>query len=612
MNRTGLANGLQVAGVRQSSAIFVTVLTLVCTSSLWGQAIVQKGPVLGTGRVTGAYAVLFDGDRPVVDGWACERGDRTSIVVRLYVDHPPDATPKGTLIATTQADMWNEPAVSGLCEDQLGRHRFRFFPSSSFLPKGRERKFYVEAVPAPGPIPKFSGSYTSLSMHPRVFTTSEELEELARRINKPDSYSAKRFKQQAAKVAGDLASPNDWSAVYTGCNASLIQYAFSYEPQDNHVDQTLHSLLGLGPGVKAPAGAAVFASRLALYAALVKAGAAPPAGAPDSTQAAAVAKKILLAWSERGFRDGQGHSLASSSQFCNTEGKWDDGLGAAIGLAIGRGVHYSVHAQDLLMYLGALNKPEIEQLNTMHAALFELLRNNLNDEFDRRHQFGCDMYGNNQRVGHLAALLAVARLLDDKRRFEAALFGQDSAIPVRLPWTLVFDAAIYGEGDTPHSCYPNTGPDRASSHPFFSTAEAAPGEMNDRFRNMGPGQGLGYTMGTLERVFDAAEILRNAGYDSYGYHGVHNQSIEIAIQYYACYAKGAGFYKIVTPENSRACPDAEQYYGNLVHEVDRELLIGAYRFPRNAAITSLEDGARTAAFSATFGLDSILFGKWRD
>jgi hypothetical protein len=65
----------------------------------------------------------------------------------------------------------------------------------------------------------------------------------------------------------------------------------------------------------------------------------------------------------------------------------------------------------------------------------------------------------------------------------------------------------------------------------------AAGEINDRYRNSNPTQGIGCTMGTLEGLFNAAEILRIAGFDPYAYRGAHNQSIEMATQYYACYGK---------------------------------------------------------------------------
>lgn len=42
------------------------------------------------------------------------------------------------------------------------------------------------------------------------------------------------------------------------------------------------------------------------------------------------------------------------------------------------------------------------------------------------------------------------------------------------------------------------------------------------------------------------------------------------------------------------------------------VLVGAYRFPGNAAITALEAAAQTAALTGGFSTDAILFGKWRD
>jgi hypothetical protein len=184
------------------------------------------------------------------------------------------------------------------------------------------------------------------------------------------------------------------------------------------------------------------------------------------------------------------------------------------------------------------------------------------------------------------------------------------------PWIQLFDRAIYGASDSPPPCAANNraGDSLTSlqNHWDYQTPNVAPGEIADRGRNANPGQGIGYPMFTLERLFDAAEVLRIAGFDIYGYRGAHQQSIEMATQYYACYAKGAGFYKVVTPENSRACPNAAQYYGKLVNAVDRIVLVGAYRFPQNASITGLEADARSPASSGAFATDAILFGKWRD
>jgi hypothetical protein len=227
----------------------------------------------------------------------------------------------------------------------------------------------------------------------------------------------------------------------------------------------------------------------------------------------------------------------------------------------------------------------------------------------------CSRY-TNIATNAVASLLATARLLDDERRFKAILDGGDSSIPALVPWRQLFDHIIYGQGDGPApGCVHNVDPDSLASlanHHDYQTAVAAPGEIADRFRNFKDGQSFGYSMFTLERLIDSAEILRLAGFEPYVYRGAHQQSIEVAMQYYACYARGAGFNNVVTPENSRACPNAVQYYGRVVATVDRMVLVGAYRFPQNASITGLEADARSLASAGAFATDAILFGKWRD
>jgi hypothetical protein len=86
----------------------------------------------------------------------------------------------------------------------------------------------------------------------------------------------------------------------------------------------------------------------------------------------------------------------------------------------------------------------------------------------------------------------------------------------------------------------------------------------------------------------------------------------MATQYYACLAKYAGFTAMVTKENSRPCPDARQYWGMVVNAVQPNILIGAYRFPQNQALTELEVPARAAFVKSSGSLEPILFGKWRD
>lgn len=595
----------------------------------------MPGPVYavpGGGQIVGATSLNYDYDRKqfYATGWACQQGLHTSIAIHVYVDRSAYDRPSGIRVAMGTADMGSEPAVNQACQDRDGKHRFKIYLPADVFANNQERKLYVHGIrpagngensalpgsgilqqPArwtrtSGPFRPVSGSYASSATHPRVFSTTKDLEDMARRIEIPNSYSSKRFGQLSTQIARDLVSPNDWSATYTGCDAGIYQYSFSYEPQDGNAAK-VHTALNVNSSSVAPAGAAVIASRLALYAALIKAGAKPLAGGPSPDKASALAKKILLAWSEHGFRNERGVIRTTLSEFCDDQGK---PVQSGVGLQVSRGIVYSVQTQDLLMYLGALNATEVKEANEFHGAMYDLIRNALNSEFSLQVAL-CDHY-NNQSANSVAGLLALARLLDNQKQFEAALNGGEPSIRVSLPWNALLNGAIYGKGDAPNVCRPNTGPDSLSSKPFFETPTVAPGEIDDRFRNLHPQQGIGYPMFTLERFFDSAEILRNAGFDGYGYRGVHQQSIEMAISYYACYARGAGFGQVVTAENASSCPDSAQYYGKIVNGVDPLVMLGAYRFPNNVSLTGLEQEAKSAATMGAFTLDAILFGKWRD
>ena len=178
---------------------------------------------------------------------------------------------------------------------------------------------------------------------------------------------------------------------------------------------------------------------------------------------------------------------------------------------------------------------------------------------------------------------------------------------------MLFDHVIYGPSDTPLlGVTPNTSDDPVKSRPAYSTDVVAAGEINDRYRNDNPLQGIGYPMGTLEWLLDAAEILRNAGFDPYGYRGPHRQTLEMAIQYYSGLAHRVGFYKEVTQANLGSYPDAKEYYGRIVNAVEPNVIIGAWRFPQNDIITSAEPAAKATASSMPFSGGSIFFGKWRD
>ena len=590
----------------------------------------------GVGRIVGNIdGISQDGEQFFIAGWACQQGQRKSIAVQLFADQTTNGQTKSAPVLAETASLPSERAVAQACEDPSGgRHRFiivlpyGYGPDSKLAVHGLR---IVDGVPNDllrgsgralprlpglgvlhGPLPRLAGSYHRLTESPGVFVTAAELKDLAARINHPGSYSMERFGQLAAQVKRDLGSGINWDVTYSGPDGGIYQYAFSYEPQDHHEAQT-RAALKLSADARAPAGAAIVASRLALYAALVTAGATPPLGAPSADEAVALAKRILLVWADHVFRDASGRFKTLGSFTRDGHGRSESGLG----LVLGRGVIYSVHAQDLLQFVDALNADEARRLDALHGTLFELIRQSANVSFAG---IGfpyseCSRY-TNIATNAVVALLATARLLNDESKFNAVLYGGDPSIPMLVSWTQLFDHVIYGQSEGPSpECVNNHDADSLTSlnnHQDYQTQTTVPGEIADRFRNFNPGQGIGYPMFTLERLVDSAEILRNAGFDPYGYHGAHRQSIEMAMQYYACFAKDAGFYKVVTVENSGACPNAAQYYGKLVNGVDRNVLIGAYRFPNDAVITDLEQTAKVSSSSGAFSLDAILFGKWRD
>jgi hypothetical protein len=575
-----------------------------------------------------------DGDHYFLLGWACQQGQTKSIDVQLFVEKTVNGLSKPTPIFAEAANLFSEPGVAQVCRDtEGGKHRFILVlpyglgPESNLsvhgirvvngvpndLIAGSGAKLALKRLDPPYPaLPPLGGSYRSLTQHPGVFITGDELKDTASRINRPGSYSMRRFDLLAKQITTDLKSGIDWDVTYSGPDPGVYEYVFSYEPQDQHDAQT-RAALKIPPGAKAPAGAAVVASRLSLYAALLKAGAAAPPGAPGANESIALAKRILLAWADRGFRDkdGQFQPLGSFTR------DGHDRPSSQLGLTLGRGIIYSVHAQDLLEGIGALNADETRRLNAFHDAIFDLIRQSENVLYA-----GVGFpYSDCSRATNLATnanigMLATARVLNDERKVKAVLFGGDAAVPVLAPWTHLFDRLIYGQADGPApGCVINHESNSESSlanHHDYQTTNAAPGEIADRFRNAEPGKGIAYAMFTLERLFDAAELMRNAGFDPYNYTGRHHQSIEMAMQYYACYAKGAGFYKTITAENSSSCPNAAQYYGRTVNSVDRMLLIGAEKFSGNAAITGLEAAAQQTASTGAFSTDAILFGKWRD
>ena len=219
--------------------------------------------------------------------------------------------------------------------------------------------------------PALSGAYRGTTQHPRVFMSQVGLDELNKRINVRGSFSAQNFVKLSNQLKADVAANVDWDAAYSGCDLDVYLHAFSHEPMTGYANEIrtagqAAAAMNLRPGMSAPAGAAIVASRLALYAALVKAGAKTPAGAPSAAQAAALATRILLAWATHGFHDQRGRFLNSAEQTCDSQRRACRRLEGKImsDLQIARERHlFRSIAQDLLQSVSALDETETNQLN---------------------------------------------------------------------------------------------------------------------------------------------------------------------------------------------------------------------------------------------------------
>jgi hypothetical protein len=557
-------------------AVGVFCLSLVSTSA--------RGQPPGVGPIVGHIdSIAVDPSGSHVKGWACQQGRKESIVVHIYANGGDYDAAKATLALAGKADLDEEPAVDAACRDTVGRkHRFDIPLPGAILVKFQRMPLYVHGIRVAGSIPNaaiggsgtirfpdapplrreptsfphLSGRYTSLDAHPRVFDTWKELQDIAQRASTPGTFSSGRYAALADRVGRDVAAKVDWQATYSGCDMEIYLRGFSYEQKpaygNDRSDDELRAAMKGQPGLAPPHGAAIVAARAALYAALIKAGVTQLPGAPSAADAAAFAKRILLAWADRGFRDETGAFRLTDDKYCDLDPNGKPHVtqyGTFVGaLTHARGVIYSVQAQDLLEGIGAATRDEQTRLDTFHHNMFEVIRSINNQEYDAnmKWRYSDEVY-NNQFVAHLTALLSIARLFDDEPGFDAALNGRLGERAVKLPWIELFDHVIYGANDTPHlNITPNSSPDPLKSHPAYSTAMAAGGEINDRYRHDNPAQTIGYPMGSLQGLYMAAEIMKNAGLNAYTYRGAHGQSLEMATRYYACFAKYVGFAKFIT------------------------------------------------------------------
>lgn len=449
--------------------------------------------------------------------------------------------------------------------------------------------------------------------HPRLLATQADLLGLAGRSGKTGTFSAAMFAKLTESLRQSLDSKIDWQAAYSGCDTDTYLHLFSFEPAGGYADQIrsddrLRASAHVGAGMDPPRGAAIVAARAALYAALLHNGAPRPAIGPSADQAAALAKQILQAWARHGFRDAQGNYLRNPEQFCAGD-KPDLGAQVGMPLQISRGVIYSAFAQDLLEAVGALNASEIKEFDAFHLAMDELIANGQILYARTTKPLDCE-YFSNQVASHIVGRMAIAALVGDEPQLRAILDGETGAQALPVSLLTYFNHAFYGEGDKPNSCFANTGADGATSHPYFSAPRVTLGEVDDRYRNANPAQAIGYSAAVVTHMYHAAEILKIAGFDLYGYRGDHGQSIEAATSFFACYVKGAGLGRTINAANAGHCANFLQYDGKVINAVESNMVIGAYRLPSNEVIHDLNELMKSALLNSA--IDPICFGRWQD
>jgi hypothetical protein len=113
-----------------------------------------RGQNSHAGPVTGVIdGVAFEGDQYYVHGWACQEGNRGSIGVHIYANHPAGGTPAGTYVMAGTANLDNEPAVDRECHDANGgKHRFRMALPNQLLRTFRGRKLFIHGIALVGDV----------------------------------------------------------------------------------------------------------------------------------------------------------------------------------------------------------------------------------------------------------------------------------------------------------------------------------------------------------------------------------------------------------------------------------------------------------------------------
>lgn len=374
--------------------------------------------------------------------------------------------------------------------------------------------------------------------HPFVFATQTDLRKFVESKNK--SCVAARAHLEA-KVRRALGNSTKYTAAYSGCTLERYLRDLTYEY----------------------GGAAQVAADLATYAYLANFR-TDYGDVVLASKAKDTAREILIRWSSEGFRDGN-LLRADIEQFCNQQGISDQETRFAIGLQVGRGMPYWVHAQDILVGLEALDRNETEMLDKFLVGMFQLIRSAANYRA-LQSKLDCNRFSNHVS-GQLVGLLAIARLRVDRPNLEDLAFGTLNQIAI--PWTVQVDHAIYHANGKPVNCFP------INSYPaYFQIDPAQRGEIIDRFR-AGDRQTFGYPMLSLTFLLMSAHILNSSGFQADDTIKNRSNRLQLAIDYYGGY-----FLRLLSPTETRVPPNlnypgSRQYEGKLISSANGSTIDGS-------------------------------------
>jgi hypothetical protein len=197
----------------KTNAHYIVLLgCLFATFASQKSAAQNSKPGLIVGHIDG---ISQDGDHYFLLGWACQQGQSKSIDVQLFAEKAVNGVWKQAPLFAETANLFSEPGVAQVCRDTGGgKHRFILVLPYGLglesnlsihgirvvdgvpndLIAGSGTKLPLKPLDPPYPaLPPFGGSYRSLTQHPGVFVTGDELKDMASRINRPGSYSMRRY-----------------------------------------------------------------------------------------------------------------------------------------------------------------------------------------------------------------------------------------------------------------------------------------------------------------------------------------------------------------------------------------------------------------------------------